>query len=232
MISQDHKRELQNRIAGHKGPGIITGMVEYAEAADLVPFQAIFGSGCDFQLRFNLYFHWYNLIHELGHIARRAARLGYVDTTPVMEEKLANDFAVAYWRQYGRPDRLVALRQLVTHALGQIGASCPQADLLNYYRDTARFQKASQNPKEYGCIQFCLVLKALEEIQHGFRQELQHQGFSLHPTAGQIDARELETHTEMQAIVDDAVSVLRFHGVELGRVQVFPHYNLNEQRAI
>lgn len=45
--------------------------------------------------KFNLYFQWYNVIHELGH-----GILMYnsdVKLSNVEEEQLVNDFAVAYW---------------------------------------------------------------------------------------------------------------------------------------
>jgi len=49
--------------------------------------------------RFETYFHWYNILHELGH------SIMYFNTDvrphPVNEEQMVNDFAIAYWLYYG-----------------------------------------------------------------------------------------------------------------------------------
>lgn len=97
---------------------IITG--QYSTAGDIGQqmIQALFGK--DAQYRYELYFHWYNLIHELGHaimMFNNPAR-----PHPAEEEQLVNDFAVAYWRQYGETAKLRQLEELVTQTLTKFPA--------------------------------------------------------------------------------------------------------------
>lgn len=51
------------------------------------------------EYNYELYFHWYNLIHELGHIIIMFNSVSHPH--PAAEEQLVNNFAVACWQHYG-----------------------------------------------------------------------------------------------------------------------------------
>lgn len=232
MSSLEDRQAMDQRIASHHGRAIVTGMVEYASPTDLGPFHQLFGGGRGFQPAFDLYFHWYNLIHELGHIVRSEAGIGYVGTTPVMEEKLVNDFAVAYWRQYGSRSRFQHFRRIVSMALSRTTHTCRPDQLLDFYGPLPSFQKACQTALEYGFIQFALVRQSLHDIRHDFAVELRQQGFVLQPPRTIAPMPAAAEDEPMQVIVDQAISRLGSLGINLPEVRVFPHYNPNEHRAI
>jgi len=87
---------------------IITGQYSLADDIGQQMIQTLFGK--DARYRYELYFHWYNLNHELGHaimMFNNPAR-----PHPAEEEQLVNDFAVAYWRQYGETAKLRQLEAI------------------------------------------------------------------------------------------------------------------------
>ena len=232
MASPSERERIDRSITNHRGPGIVTGMVELADPADLAPFRELFGAGPEFEGNFNLYFHWYNVIHELAHISRRSVGLLHLGTTAIQEEKYANDFAVAYWRHQGEHIRLQVVEGIVSKALGHTIKTCPSEDILQHYKEPTAFYEAGQNPREYAYVQFSMVLNALREATRGFVAELSGQGFRLQQATAEQEPEGSGSSEPMQLLVDRAVDVLRTLGIELGRVLVFPHYNPNQHRII
>lgn len=71
--------------------------------------------------RFEIYFHWYNILHELGH----SIMYFNTDNRPhiVNEEQIVNDFAVAYWLYYGEDEKINSLNEIISYALAHL--KCP-----------------------------------------------------------------------------------------------------------
>lgn len=91
---------------------ITTGQYITAPLEQKSMIQNLFGKNVEYD--FEIYFHWYNMIHELGH-----AIFEYNCSSrphPVDEEQLVNDFAVAYWQHYGEAEKLDIL-SLIVHKL-------------------------------------------------------------------------------------------------------------------
>lgn len=57
--------------------------------------------------RFEIYFHWYNILHELGHsiMCFNTGKRPHI----INEEQIVNDFAVAYWMYYGEDEKMNSL---------------------------------------------------------------------------------------------------------------------------
>lgn len=57
-------------------------------------FNQLFGDE-NIQEKFNLYFHWFNIVHEIGHSLLDIQKL---ERDKVEEVLCVNYFAVSYWR--------------------------------------------------------------------------------------------------------------------------------------
>lgn len=189
---------------------IITGQYPKSDEASQKFLKCLFGPNAEY--RYELYFHWYNLIHELGH-----AIMMFNNSErphPAEEEQLVNDFAAAYWRHYGEQDKLRDLEDTVTDALSRLPA-LTDGDYLEYAK--AHWgEEMLWTFEGYGWFQFNSVGKALSR-QHSLEEALgslccsrpaPQTGREL-PYAGNEDLAE--------TVVADAVSILSAWGVTLPR---------------
>ena len=100
---------------------IISGRYETGTQEQQQGFAQLFGNE-NIQFHFELYFHWYNVIHELGHCLVSSRK---VSMNPVQEELYANSFAVAYWKMADANGNLQKLREMITEVLNQIPSPVP-----------------------------------------------------------------------------------------------------------
>ena len=87
---------------------VLTGNYQDASIEQKQMLQELFGENAEYC--YELYFHWYNMIHELGH----AIMMFYSPARPhaAEEEQLVNNFAYAYWKQHGEQDKLKELHSI------------------------------------------------------------------------------------------------------------------------
>ncbi len=64
---------------------------------------------------YRLYYYWYNVAHEIGHILRNL--YGTATISAWNEENAVHQFAVSFWRAKGETERLVKLETLLRRAL-------------------------------------------------------------------------------------------------------------------
>lgn len=136
---------------------ILTGQYPAASGEEQETVKRIFGE--DAAYCFELYFHWYNIIHELGHAIYDLHCPQRHDA--MEEEQWVNYFAVAYWRHYGEPEKLQQLADFVKGALGRCTVPEEYAgDLLQYGREA--WEKGTLYTfNNYGFFQFGCVVRAL-----------------------------------------------------------------------
>lgn len=111
---------------------------------------------------FDLYFHWYNVVHEMGHciVERYGAEMPKAD-----EEMYVNALAVAYYRFAGEESRLKELKERLMGISSNLPAPMPKGeDFLSFYKRIWG-SEALNNPMIYGYFQFRSVLEALEHPQ-------------------------------------------------------------------
>ena len=110
--------------------------------------------------KFNLYFQWYNVIHELGH-----GILMYnsdIKLTNVEEEQLVNDFAVAYWLYYGEEDKINELSHIVEYAVNNIESDAEEGVTYKEFAEK-NWNKPSFNTfNNYGWFQYSCVQTSLK----------------------------------------------------------------------
>ena len=118
--------------------------------------------------RFELYFQWYNTIHELGHaITVHNGTYGPPDMGfrhMVDEEILVNSFAVAFWMYYGEEEKLNALSDMVDYALSNIPPAVDYLNHIDFMREAVDgLRYAPFTFEVYGWFQFSLVRDILRE---------------------------------------------------------------------
>lgn len=134
---------------------IITGQYQKASPEEKELINSLFGENAAYD--FEIYFHWYNILHELGH-----AVLSFhskAELHPADEEQLVNDFAFAYWQQFGEPEKVNTLCNIVERTLVKFIAPAN----LNYL-EYAKKQWGTEEMntfQNYGWFQFSCVQNSI-----------------------------------------------------------------------
>ncbi len=137
---------------------IISGRYETGTKEQQQGFAQLFGNE-NTQFRFDLYFHWYNVIHELGHCLVSSRK---ISMNPVQEELYANSFAVAYWKMADANGNLQKLREMITEVLNQIPSPVPpDTDFIAFFQSIWN-SEAMQTVAMYGYFQLACVLEAMK----------------------------------------------------------------------
>ena len=183
-----------------------------------------FLGGEDARERFELYFQWYNTIHELGHLI--TVHNGTYDGNDfenmrhmIEEELLVNSFAVAFWMYHGEEGKIEALEEMVDYVLSHITPPVDDMSHLDFMRAAVDEDRMAEvfTFEKYGWFQFSMVrdilrerdsldLSALLTEMIGEEIQVQPQQTLVYPTLGIDVAPE---------IVADAVSILREWGVDI-----------------
>ena len=140
---------------------IISGQYETGTAEQQEGYKQLFGEE-NIQYKFDLYFHWYNIIHELGHclIDVRDIRQE-LNLSNVREEMLVNQFAVAYWNYTGRADRIKELEAILNDILSNIPSPVPDGMEFTEYYESIWGTELLNNVAVYGYFQLNSVLEAI-----------------------------------------------------------------------
>ncbi len=195
---------------------IITGRYGKGAPSDNEIVDNIFGKEYARE-RFELYFHWYNLIHELGHGIieyNSASRLH-----PVKEEQLVNDFAVAYWTYYGEKEKLDELDTIVSYALKHVKRPADNLTHIEYaYNNWGKEELMNFN--NYGWFQFSCVKNSLSE-KKPMESVLPQMGVQCVITnEQQLLPYTLRGEKISEKIVGDAVRIINKWGAALPDVSV------------
>lgn len=138
---------------------IMSGRFERGNEEQQQGYKMLFGAE-NIQYFFDLYFHWYNLVHEMGHciVEKQGASFSKVD-----EEMYVNSLAAAYYRHMGEDERLGQLSDRLTIILEQIPAPMPEGeDFVSFYTRIWNTE-AINNVMIYGYFQLRSVLEALKK---------------------------------------------------------------------
>lgn len=136
---------------------IISGRYETGSEESKAGYRALFGEE-DIQYKFDLYFHWYNLVHEAGHIL--VEQQGKV-MSGVEEEMYVNRFAVAYYRFTGDEERLSELRDFLEGVLGNLPPIVPEGESFEGFYERIWNSEQINNVMIYGYFQLRSVMEAL-----------------------------------------------------------------------
>ena len=137
---------------------IISGKYETGTLSQQNSYCELFGEE-EIQSKFDLYFHWYNIVHELGHCLLAEH---HINMDQVQEELYVNRFAVSYWRTADGTDNLNKLSEMITQAINKLPNPVP---FNSKFDDFFRFMwKTNEIPSVelYGYFQLSCVLQAMK----------------------------------------------------------------------
>ena len=137
---------------------ITTGCMERGTDGQKGPFLMMLGDNA--QYKFDLYFHWYNVVHEYGHCL---LDFNGNEVVGLAQEMLVNKFAVSYWKTRGFDDRLTELRAMLEETLKAFPCPVPEGEtFIGWYEKIWGTEQLMSVPI-YGYFQFKSVLVALDE---------------------------------------------------------------------
>lgn len=194
---------------------IMSGRFETGNEEQQQGYMMLFGAE-DIQYFFDLYFHWYNIIHETGHclVEKQGAKMSRVG-----EEMYVNSLAVAYYRYMGDDQRLKELQDRLTKILSQFPAPMPEGESFTAFYERIWNTEQINNVMIYGYFQLNSVLEALK-ADRSLKDVLREIG---------IDIREFEdkkpctaeiTSSNASTFLNDAISNLTAMGVDVPNIRI------------
>ncbi|MBO4496539.1 MAG: hypothetical protein J5752_11885 [Clostridiales bacterium] len=136
---------------------IMSGRYETGTAEQQQGFAMLLGAD-NIQYKFDLYFHWYNLVHEMGHCIKSGTEAQMSD---LREEMYVNELAVAYYRQLGEDARLSELESMIANAVGSMPSPVPDGQDFEDFYESIWGTEQLMNVMVYGYLQLNSVLMAL-----------------------------------------------------------------------
>lgn len=135
---------------------IISGKYETGTVEEQIGFAQLFGEE-SVQKKFDLYFHWYNIIHEIGHVL---VNINNVDMDGVNEELFANSFAVAYWKKVDKKNNLNRVKEMIHHIIKDIPSPLTKESNFKEFFKKIWGTEIMNSVMMYGYFQLCCVLEA------------------------------------------------------------------------
>lgn len=153
---------------------IISGRYETGNEEQQMGYKMLFGEE-NIQYKFDLYFHWYNLVHEMGHclVEKYGLKL-----SPVQEEMYVNELAVAYYRYVGDADRLEELKAMLVTILDHMSSPVPDGESFTSFFESIWGTELLMNVMTYGYFQLNSVFEAMK-IGRGFAEVISKLGVTI-----------------------------------------------------
>ena len=138
---------------------IISGKYETGNVEQQMGYQQLFGKE-NIQRKFDLYFHWYNLVHEMGHCL--VEKYG-IQKSQVQEEMFVNEFAVSYYRFIGENEKLNELKTNLQAVIDQVPSPVPEGQTFLSFFESIWGTEQLMDVMLYGYFQLNSVLEALKK---------------------------------------------------------------------
>ena len=151
---------------------IISGKYETGTVEEQMGFAQLFGEE-SVQKKFDLYFHWYNIIHEIGHVL---VDINNVDMDGVNEELFANSFAVAYWKKVDKKNNLNRVKEMIYHIIKDIPSPLTKESNFKEFFKKIWGTEIMNSVMMYGYFQLCCVLEAFN-LDKNLSEVLQEVGY-------------------------------------------------------
>lgn len=137
---------------------IISGKYETGNEEQQMGYKMLLGED-NIQYKFDLYFHWYNLVHEMGHclVEKYGLKL-----SKVQEEMYVNELAVAYYRYIEETDRLGDLKTMLTTVIEHMPSPVPDGESFTSFFESIWGTEELMNVMTYGYFQLNSVLEAMK----------------------------------------------------------------------
>lgn len=140
---------------------IKTGQFEKGTLEQQEAFIQLFGPE-NIQYKFDVYFHWYNIVHEYGHCL---CDYYQSNTVGMKQELLVNRFAVSIWKYAGYEKELKDLRKMLEDILQKIKSPIPEEMSFIEFYEQIWGTEQMMSVWVYGYFQFEGVRMALEKME-------------------------------------------------------------------
>ena len=137
---------------------IISGKYETGSSEEQGGYQMLFGQE-NIQYKFDLYFHFYNVVHEFGHCI---VDMQGIKMDKVEEEMYVNSLAVAYWRFVGCEDKIDELRTILVETIEKVPSPIPNGLSFKEFFQKIWGTEQLNNVMLYGFFQLKSVLIAMD----------------------------------------------------------------------
>ena len=194
---------------------IISGQYELGTEEQQTAYKQLFGEE-SVQYKFDLYFHWYNIVHELGHCVLEARK---ITATDVQAEMFVNEFAVSYWRQVGCGERIEELREMLEHILQDVPSPVPEGEAFEAYFEKIWETDALDDVNVYGYFQFRSVLEAMK-YNMSFAKTVSQAGIRVKEDAKIANYEEPVCAENARKVLQSALDNLSEMGVEMPEIQL------------
>lgn len=151
---------------------IISGKYETGTVEEQIGFAQLFGEE-SVQKKFDLYFHWYNIIHEIGHVL---VDTNNVNMDGVNEELFVNSFAVAYWKEVDKKNNLNRVKEMIHHIIKDIPSPLTKESNFKEFFKKIWGTEIMNSVMMYGYFQLCCVLEAFN-LDKNLSDVLQEVGY-------------------------------------------------------
>lgn len=140
------------------GYKVISGRYETGTQVQQIGYNQLFGNE-RIQEKFDLYFHWFNIIHEIGHII---VDIQKIDMDKVDEELFVNCFAVAYWRSVDDYNNLSKVHCMIEDILKCMPSPIPQGITFNDFFKSIWGTEQMNSVMMYGYFQILCISEAFK----------------------------------------------------------------------
>lgn len=140
---------------------IVSGKYETGTKEQQLGFNQLFGEN-NIQAKFDIYFHWYNIIHELGHCL---IDFKGIQMNPIEEEVFVNCFAVQYWKNVDNNSTLQEVKQLNKKILSNLSSLIPiEEDFYTFFNNIWGTEEMTSTMM-YGYFQMLCVQQAFRSTK-------------------------------------------------------------------
>lgn len=172
--------------------------------------------GDDVLQKFDLYFHWYNIIHELGHCF--AGECNIKQDSNIEQEMFVNEFAVGYYLYVGETQKLDELKFMVETILEKMSSPMPEGEaFLDFYKRIWNTDAIMQ-VMIYGYFQFRSVLEALNK-QRNFKDIALELGYQIH-SANIVKCEEAISSESAEKFLNTALENMKNMGMDIPSVSL------------
>ena len=193
---------------------ILSGKYETGNEEQQMGYKMLFGE-VSIQYKFDLYFHWYNLVHEMGHclVEKYGLKL-----SPVEEEMYVNELAVGYYRYVGESDRLAELKSILKAVIDQMPSPVPEGESFTSFFESIWGTDALMNVMTYGYFQLNSVLEAMKTGRK-FADVISELGVAI----SQADVKECKeeiTSNNAEKFLSAAIENIKACGLEVPEIRL------------
>jgi len=194
---------------------IISGQYELGTEDQQQAYRQLFGEE-QTQYKFDLYFHWYNIVHELGHCLMEAMKIVASD---VQIEMFVNEFAVSYWREVGCGAQIEELRVILEEILKNAVSPVPEGEAFEAYFEKIWETEALDDVNTYGYFQFRSVLEAMK-YNMSFAKTVSQAGIRLDQEAVIERYKEEINAPNAPKVLEHALANMKEWGLTLPQVEL------------